>query len=113
MLSRLTQQRKILLGITVVTFIIAATLITQTYFTMQIYNAADAICTSVSKGMNKDELSRLAESKQTPITFIINSDATTQARMGFASTSKETCGCLISLESDKVTEVASTFCQSY
>ncbi|MEE8379433.1 MAG: hypothetical protein V3R49_03565 [Gammaproteobacteria bacterium] len=113
MLSKLTQQRKILLGITAVTFIVAATLITQTYFTMQIYNAADAICTAAPKGMSKDELYRLAESKQTPITFMINSDTTTQARMGFASTSKETCGCLISLEKNKVTEVGDTFCQSY
>ena len=113
MLSRLTQQRKILLGITVVAFIIAATLITQTYFTMQIYNAADAICVSVAKGMSKDELSRHAESRQTPITFIINSDTTMQARMGFANTSKESCGCLITLKDNKVTEVGSTFCQSY
>lgn len=113
MLSKLTQQRKILLGVTVVVFIVSATLITQTYFTMQIYNAADAVCTSVPVGMSENELSQHAESRQTPITFIINNDTTMQARMGFANTSKESCGCMISLVENKVTEIGSTFCQSY
>ena len=42
MLSLLSRQRKILLGVTVAAFFISATLVMKTYFTMQLFNAADA-----------------------------------------------------------------------
>ena len=112
MLSLLTRQRKILLAVTVVVFIISATLVMQTYQTMQIYNAADAVCSTVRIGMEKDELYRHAQTNQTTISIIQASGVSTQAKLGFTGTTEDSCGCMVSLKDNKVTEVTDTFCQS-
>jgi hypothetical protein len=112
MLSLLTKQRKILLAITVVVFIISATLITQTYFTMQIFNHANTICDSVKPGMTRDELTRHAQNNRTTISYRRTGDTGREASLGFSNTAEDSCGCTITLSNDRVTEVSQTFCKS-
>jgi len=112
MISLLTKERKILLAVTVTVFIISATLVMQTYNTMQIYNAADAVCTTVRIGMEKDELYRHAQTNKTTISILEVNGQSNQAKLGFNHSSKESCGCMVSLNDNKVTEVTDTFCQS-
>lgn len=112
MISLLSKERKILLGVTVIVFIVSATLIWQTYQTMQIYNAADAVCTTVRTGMNKEELFQHAKVNKTTISIIEASGASTQAKLGFTRITEESCGCMVTLENNKVTKTTETFCQS-
>ena len=112
MISLLTKERKILLGVTVVVFIVSATLIWQTYQTMQIFNAADAVCSTVRTGMNKAELFQHAKTNHTTISILEASGTSTQAKLGFTHTTEDSCGCMITLNDNKVTETTETFCQS-
>ena len=112
MISLLTKERKILLSVTVVAFIISATLIWQTYQTMQIYNAADDVCRTVRVGMNKDELYQHAKINRTTISIIEAGGVSHQAKLGFSHITEDSCGCMITLNDNKVTETTDTFCQS-
>ena len=112
MISLLTKERKILLGVTIVVFIVSATLIWNTYNTMQIYNAADAACSTVRIGMNKDELFQHAKVNRITISIIEASGVSTQAKLGFTHLTEDSCGCMVTLHGNKVTETTDTFCQS-
>ena len=83
MISLLTKERKLLLAVTVIVVIVSATLVWQTYQTMQIYNAADAVCSTVRTGMSKDELYRHAQANRTTISIIELNGLSNQAKLGF------------------------------
>jgi hypothetical protein len=112
MWSLLSKERKILLAITVVVFVIAAGLIWQTYQTMQIFNAADSICKSVSVNMDKNDLISLAGNNRVSISFMADSQQTNQAILGFTDKTRDACGCVISLENNRVRTVGDTYCRS-
>jgi len=112
MFDLLTRERKTLLAVTAIVFIVSTTLIWQTYQTMQIYNTADAACTTVRTGMNKNELQQHAQSNQVNISIIEIDGQSNQAKMGFSANNKDSCGCMISLQDNKVTEKTETFCQT-
>ena len=112
MLSLLSRQRKILLGVTVAAFIISATLVMQTYFTMQLFNAADEACRTTRINMTKDELFKHAQSHKLTISIIEIDGVSNQAKMGFTHATEDSCGCMISLTDNRVSEVTDTFCQS-
>jgi|GEM_PF-3915506 len=112
MSSLLTKERKVLLGVTVVVFIVSTTLIWQTYQSMQIYNAADAVCSTVRTNMSKDELFQHAKINRSTISIIEASGTSTQAKLGFTHTAEDSCGCMITLNNNKVAEKTDTFCQS-
>jgi len=112
MISLLTKERKILLSLTIVVFIISTTLIWQSYQTMQIYNAADTVCSTVRNGMTKDELYQHAKTNRTTISIIEAGGVSHQAKLGFTHITEESCGCMVALNNNKVAETTDTFCQS-
>ena len=112
MLSLFSKEKKILLVITVVVFLIAAALIWQTYQTMQIFNAADEICKSVPVNMEKQDLIRHAGSKRVSISFMADTGQTNQAILGFTDKTRDDCGCVISLQNNRVRNVGDTYCRA-
>ena len=110
--SRLSRERKVLLAVTVVVFFISATLVMQTYFTMQLYNAADAACRTTRINMTKDELFKHAQAHKLTISILEVNGVSNQAKMGFTHATEDSCGCMISLADNRVSEVTDTFCQS-
>ncbi len=102
----LSKERKILLGVTVVIFIVSATMIWQTYQTMQIYNAADDICAAIKPDTHFNELVTYARSNNTALQEL-SSD---KLQFGFSSGTKESCGCHIIMQQDRVKHVEPTFC---
>ena len=111
MLSLLSKEKKILLAVTVIVFFIAAALIWQTYQTMQIFNAADSICKSIPMNMEKQDLIRLANNNRVSISFMADSGKNNQAVVGFTEKSSDACGCAVSLQSNRVTNVGDTYCR--
>lgn len=112
MWSLLSKERKILVGVTVVVFLISATLIWQTFQTMQVFNQADAICQGAANGMSRDELKRYANSQRTSIVFLDNSTTNETATLGFSSLDKESCGCDITLSNNVVSNRSDTYCKT-
>ena len=111
MLSLLSKERKILLAVTVIVFFIAAALIWQTYQTMQIFNAADSICKSIPMNMEKQDLIRLANNSRVSISFMADSGQNNQAIVGFTNKSSDACGCAVSLQNNRVSNIGDTYCR--
>ena len=112
MWSLLSKERKLLLGVTIIVFLVASALIWQTWQTMQIFNAADAVCNSVTTGMEKGDLIRLASNQRVSLSFMADTEQTDQAVLGFTDKTQDACGCIISLEQDHVTNIGDTYCRS-
>ena len=112
MLSLLSKERKILLGVTVIVFLVASALIWQTWKTMQIFNIADAICQGVSTDMGKSDLIKLASNHRVSINFMTDTGQSSQAVLGFTDKTRDDCGCVISIEEGRVSHVGDTYCRS-
>lgn len=108
MWTLLSKERKMLLGVTVIVFLVSATMIWQTYHTLQIYNAADALCTDIKPGAGLADLHSFADANQTPLQEI-SSD---KFRFGFSTTGKESCGCHVHFKNGQISSIEATFCVS-
>lgn len=106
----LSKERKILLGVTVVVFIVSATLIWQTYETMKTFNAADAICTGIKPDMTASQVKTIATQQQIPLAYQKSAGAE-KITLGFNTNRSESCGCEIDLKNNRVIRVNDTYCQ--